>query len=331
MIGSPAQVRPARVDDSGQQVPAVITIGQAQQQADEATALIPTLSDKQDALVEALNTAKTQAGLAKATQDNDAARQALSAVIDDANDAVQKATWSSPALKTLKDALSGNQAVFETGINPDWGYSQIEAQTTELNAVAEALAPLTKKLRETPDPPPPPKPTTPAKPAPGGAGVSTVRTYSVEVRGNVTADLGEFKAVAAATYADPSGWASAGVSFQEVASGGNFVLILSEASLMKSYSSVCSAKWSCTVGNRVIINQDRWLGATDSWNGAGASLASYRTMVINHETGHYLGHRDNERVCQSAGAPAPLMQQQSMSLRGCAPNPWPLPEERSYR
>ena len=50
-------------------------------------------------------------------------------------------------------------------------------------------------------------------------------------------------------------------------------------------------------------------------------------MVINHETGHRLDHRDNETVCQQAGKPAPLMQQQSISLRGCTINEWPLDSE----
>ena len=59
----------------------------------------------------------------------------------------------------------------------------------------------------------------------------------------------------------------------------------------------------------------------------GGNLANYRTMVINHETGHRLDHRDNETVCQQAGEPAPLMQQQSISLRGCTINEWPLDSE----
>lgn len=54
-------------------------------------------------------------------------------------------------------------------------------------------------------------------------------------------------------------------------------------------------------------------------------LASYRAMVINHETGHwfYLKHTG----CPGAGQPAPVMQQQSIALRGCLPNPWPTARE----
>ncbi len=56
-------------------------------------------------------------------------------------------------------------------------------------------------------------------------------------------------------------------------------------------------------------------------------LAQYRTMVINHEVVHALGHIDNETPCGGDKQSAPLMQEQSMFLKECSPHPWPLDGE----
>lgn len=155
----------------------------------------------------------------------------------------------------------------------------------------------------------------------------TLVTYSIVIKGKPSSNLNEFRNLAAETLNDSRGWRRANVWFKEVSSGGNFKLTLSESQYMTGFSSVCSADWSCRVGSSVIINDNRWTGATDAWNAAGGSLRDYRHMVINHEVGHFLGHADNVPVCAGAGELAPLMQQQSMNLRGCKFNPWPLEQE----
>jgi hypothetical protein len=152
-----------------------------------------------------------------------------------------------------------------------------------------------------------------------------VVTYDVTTKGAITANMTEFRAQANATLNDGRGWPRLGVSFQEVASGGMFTLVMSEASQMTTFSSGCGTEYSCRAGRFVIINQDRWLGATPSWNNAGGSLRDYRHMVINHETGHWLGH-DHE-FCGGPGQPAPVMQQQSIDLQGCTFNAWPTASE----
>lgn len=149
--------------------------------------------------------------------------------------------------------------------------------------------------------------------------------YSIDSRGVTTADMAEFSAQTKVTLNDARGWARLGVSFQEVDSGGSFTLVLSSADQMTSFSSGCSADWSCRVGKHVIINQNRWLGATSAWNQAGGSLRDYRHSVVNHEVGHWLGH--GHATCGGAGQPAKVMQQQSIDLQGCAINPWPLASE----
>lgn len=149
-------------------------------------------------------------------------------------------------------------------------------------------------------------------------------TYDVSAKGAVTTSLAEFKLLANQTLNDPRGWSRMNVKFVEVASGGQFSLILAEASQVGAYNG-CSSDYSCRYGRLVLINQDRWMGATSSWNQAGGSLRDYRHMVINHETGHWLGH--GHASCGGAGQPAPVMQQQSIDLQGCSFNPWPLAGE----
>ena len=48
-------------------------------------------------------------------------------------------------------------------------------------------------------------------------------------------------------------------------------------------------------------------------------------MVINHETGHWLGL--GHAYCSGPGQLAPIMQQQSIDMQGCQINSWPLPWE----
>jgi hypothetical protein len=157
--------------------------------------------------------------------------------------------------------------------------------------------------------------------------VRHVVRYHVETRGDVSADVGVFKRQAQQTYDDPRGWRGSGIRFRRVASGGAFTLVLAEASQLPRFSSGCSAEWSCRVGRFVIINQTRWLHASPMWHQVHRSLRDYRHMVVNHETGHWLGW--DHRSCPDNGAPAPVMQQQSKGLDGCRANPWPTAAERN--
>lgn len=90
----------------------------------------------------------------------------------------------------------------------------------------------------------------------------------------------------------------AGAVFEPSTDGNcDFNIVLAQASTLPTFSSVCSEQYSCRVGNNVIINDDRWNSGTDVWMSGGGDLARYRTMVINHEVGHRLGHIDNEMTC----------------------------------
>ena len=152
-------------------------------------------------------------------------------------------------------------------------------------------------------------------------------TYDIAVKGTVRSDVAEFARHAAGTLADPRGWSLGGsVKFVEVSGGGDFTLWLAEASAMTSFSSDCSAEYSCRVGRDVVINDDRWAGGSPKLY---MSVDDYRHMVVTHEVGHWLGMSHDS--CPGAGQPAFVMQQQSKGgdfLGACLPNAWPRAEER---
>lgn len=159
------------------------------------------------------------------------------------------------------------------------------------------------------------------------SGNSYTITYDISTRGTVKGDIEEFRKIVAETYADPRGWSRAGVKLTEVESGGQMHVILSQAEMVEAAApTVCSATLSCQFGQYVYINDTRWMNASDSYNALNVSLINYRRMVINHETGHFLGHR-HIVSCETQAGLGPIMLQQSTGLKGCKPNPWPLPNE----
>ena len=163
-----------------------------------------------------------------------------------------------------------------------------------------------------------------AKPLPPRRRLPVLRTvtYSVAVRGSVHSDVNDFIAAVESTYADERGWAAAGFEFVRVPSGGELTVWLSEARLVPSFGAPCDSFYSCRQGSNAIINDDRFASGSPYWPGA---LSEYRHMVIDHETGHWIGF--GHSGCGGPGQLAPVMMQQSKGLLGCVGNPWPLPSE----
>lgn len=150
--------------------------------------------------------------------------------------------------------------------------------------------------------------------------------YQITTKGTMTTSVPRFRKDVKNILNDPRGWRSSGIAFKEVKSGGNMTIVLANANQVTSYSNQCSSQWSCRVGGHVIINQERWKHATPTWQKAqGTTRAGYRHMVINHETGHWLGWGHHR--CTGKGNKAPLMMQQSKGFRGCTANPWPTKSE----
>jgi hypothetical protein len=155
-------------------------------------------------------------------------------------------------------------------------------------------------------------------------------SYCVSNRGDGTEDLlPELKETLASVYADPRGWSLHGqVAFQYADSGCDFTVWMASPDQMSSFGAVCDSYWNCEVEGSVVINMDRWLYMTPSWVGSGhGGISEYRAMLVNHETGHMLGF--GHAACPTAGKPAPVMMQESISLDGCTFNVWPLASEQN--
>lgn len=196
--------------------------------------------------------------------------------------------------------------------------------------------------RSTPTPPPPPKPTPKATPAPAAAvaipqsasgrlatvagtvppaGAGTPLSYRLEVEAGLPLDGAAVAAQVHRVLTDRRGWQPIeGVAFTRTTGPADFELIIASPDLVDRlcYPLDTIGQLSCRNGDKVILNARRWATAVPWYGG---DMDAYRAYLVNHEVGHRLGH--GHKPCPAAGAPAPVMVQQSKSLYGCRANPWP--------
>jgi hypothetical protein len=152
-----------------------------------------------------------------------------------------------------------------------------------------------------------------------------VRRYRVAVENGSGQDAAAFAGTVEQILGDGQGWTAGGtVRFQRVPEKSTAEVTIYLATPATT-ESLCAAGGlhvqkllSCRLPGQVVINLARWLTAVP---GYGAPLAVYRQYALNHEIGRDLGYPN--QACPGAGRPAPVMQQQSLGLDGCAANPWP--------
>jgi predicted Zn-dependent protease len=160
-------------------------------------------------------------------------------------------------------------------------------------------------------------------------GSGPLQRFVVEVENDVDVDVNAFADAVEQTLADPRSWGSGGrMSFQRVgaaeAAAGQYefkVTLISPGSMEIYCPGVGTGGYtSCRYGERAVINLARWATAVPHYDG---DIDTYRKYVVNHEVGHALGN--GHQKCPGPGAVAPVMQQQTLGLDGCAKNAWPYP------
>nr|WP_080796120.1 DUF3152 domain-containing protein [Corynebacterium pacaense] len=184
-----------------------------------------------------------------------------------------------------------------------------------------------------------------------GQGRDRVFTYVVEVENGInTAGYGGddgFVSAVDATLANPKGWtADPGFAFEHLPADDQREPDLRiQLTTVGTTHDLCgndiAMETSCFYadGNRVLINESRWIRGAVPFDG---DLGSYRQYLINHEVGHGIGYGAHDS-CGGDGELAPIMMQQTLSLNNselfridpdevypddnatCVINPWPYP------
>ncbi len=162
-------------------------------------------------------------------------------------------------------------------------------------------------------------------PGVGGVyGSGPLRRYIVEVEGGLAESPQAFAAMVEQTLGDRRSWGRGGaMSFQRVSSGSvAFRVVLASPRTVDRYCAPLNSNGytSCFMRGRSIVNLNRWQQGVPWYAN---DLVAYRQYVVNHEVGHALGR--GHVTCPRRGAPAPVMQQQTLGMQGCALNAWPYP------
>lgn len=170
-----------------------------------------------------------------------------------------------------------------------------------------------------------------------GGGSGPLRRFRVGVEDGVGTDPDRVAGFVVETLADQRSWTARGeVRFQQVPDGGghDFTIYLAtsataagmcaEAGLDVIGSGLPDGGVSCRTPGRVVMNLSRWRTSVPQYVDQQVPLETYRQMLVNHEVGHELGY--GHQSCPGAGELAPVMQQQTIDLTGCHPNPWPYPD-----
>ncbi len=163
-----------------------------------------------------------------------------------------------------------------------------------------------------------------------------IRKFRVAIESNIGENIVEMAAFVAkvdATLGDPRSWVGGNTyRLQQVAGNAKseFTLYLSTPETTNHLCAPLPSNGytSCRQGSKVVLNVARYMTSVPYYRNDKVVLDTYRTYMINHETGHALGH--GHELCPGNGKPAPVMEQQTLGLHGCEPNPWVYINGKKY-
>lgn len=200
------------------------------------------------------------------------------------------------------------------------------ASRTASPTASKPRPPVTRRTNPGPALVPSPAPAQWTYAATGGAigGSGRLLRYRVAVENTTGQDAAAFAAHVQSTLNDPRGWTAGGEwGFQRVAADpADFVVWLATPAttdkICGKYGLNTEGEVSCRGGRDVVINLKRWQQGIPAY---ADRVTDYRHLVVNHEVGHFIGHR--HETCPGEGLPAPVMMTSYYGMKGCVPNPWP--------
>ena len=158
------------------------------------------------------------------------------------------------------------------------------------------------------------------------SGPGTSIRFMVEIEGGLSIDGARFAAAVQRVLYDDRSWGGGSIPFRRVDSepvAFRVALASPDTTDRLCAPLVTAGIYSCHQSGKAVLNSMRWRRGAASY---GQDLIGYRRYLVNHEVGHALG--SYHRNCPAAGAPAPVMMQQTKGVAPCRPHPWPSRAER---
>jgi hypothetical protein len=152
--------------------------------------------------------------------------------------------------------------------------------------------------------------------------ITPVITYSycVDAPDMAAGDLAD---QAASTLGNAAGWSLGGrVRFTRATADCNFVLSVASVQAMRALDPACAVQTACRIHNDLAIASTSWSKTPLGWVG---NLSSYRTELVNHVVGQWLGF--DHPACNAVATKTPVLTEPSVTIAGCSAQWYAVPPE----